>query len=245
MPIRISQLLRTSFWTTVALGTSLSLVRAEAALPAHPVVDLQLIEQTAEQAIRAQAAQSAGRLSLTPAPLDPRLRLPLCDRPLQAFITEQGQVRPQTAVGVRCTGSVRWTVYTSISVRTLAPVLVARYALPNAATLTAADFQRCTCEVPGLLTGYVTDAAALAGQRLRRALFAGEPLSIDALAPAPLIRRGQQVVLLARADGIEVRMAGVALSDGRADDHIRVENLSSHRIVEGVVRSGSVVETPL
>jgi len=235
----------TSWWAALAVAAVGSLLHIEAHAAPAPGVDIRLIDQAAEQAIRAQSTASAGRLTLTPAPLDPRLRLPACDRPLQAFITEDGQVRQQTAVAVRCSGRVRWTIYTSISVETLAPVLVARYALPDAATLTAADFQRELREVPGLLGAYVTDPAALAGQRLRQPLSAGEPLSHDALAPAPLIRRGQQVVLLARTPGIEVRVAGIALSDGRADDHIRVENLSSHRIVEGIVRSDSVVEAPL
>jgi flagella basal body P-ring formation protein FlgA len=74
---------------------------------------------------------------------------------------------------------------------------------------------------------------------------AGEPLSVDALAPALLIHRGQQVVLVARSPRVEVRMTGVALADARAADHIRVQNLSSQRIVEGIVRPDGVIETPL
>ncbi len=217
-----------------------------AATAASPtLVDARSISQAAERAVLAQASASADRVSLTAAPLDPRLRLAACDRPLQAFITDDGQVRHQTVVGVRCAGKVRWTIYTSITVDTAASVLVARYALPQAAMLTAADFQRQTRELPGLPGEYLSDPVALTGQRLRRPLSAGEPLSIDALAPAPLIHRGQQIVLLARTTGIEVRMAGVALSDGRVADHIRVQNVSSGRIVEGIVRSDSVVETPL
>mgnify|MGYP001548070343 CR=1 FL=1 len=206
---------------------------------------LQLISQAAQRAIRAQAGTQGATLSLTPAPLDPRLRLAACDRPLDAFITDGGQIHYQTTVGVRCAGRVRWTIYTSVTVESLATVLVARYALPRDAALTAADFQSQTRRVPGLLSGYLTDAAALAGQRLKRPLRAGEVLSHDALAPAFLIHRGQQVVLVAHSPGLDVRMAGVALSDGRIADRIDVRNLSSQRVVEGVVRSDSEVEMPL
>jgi flagella basal body P-ring formation protein FlgA len=203
------------------------------------------ISQAAQRAIRTQAGAQGATLSLTPAPLDPRLRLAACDRPLDAFITGGGQIQYQTTVGVRCAGRVRWTIYTSVTVESLATVLVARYALPREAALTAADFEPQTRRVPGLLSGYLTDAAALAGQRLKRPLRAGEALSRDALAPAFLIHRGQQVVLVAHAPGIDVRMAGVALSDGRVADRIDVRNLSSQRVVEGVVRSDSEVEMPL
>jgi flagella basal body P-ring formation protein FlgA len=40
-------------------------------------------------------------------------------------------------------------------------------------------------------------------------------------------------------------MSAVALADGRIADRIRVQNLSSQRVVEGIVRSDSVVEVPL
>jgi len=52
-------------------------------------------------------------------------------------------------------------------------------------------------------------------------------------------------VLVAHSGGFEVRVNGVALSDGRASEHIRVQNASSQRVVEGIVRSESEVEAPL
>lgn len=207
-------------------------------------VGARLINEAAESAIRALAGATAAHLSLTAAPLDPRLRLPACDQPLHAFIPDD-QVRAHTTVGVRCEGSVRWTIYTSIAVETEATVLIARYGLPRDASLTASDVQLATRRVPGLLESYLTDPATVAGQRLKRPVAAGEPLTVDALAPALLIHRGQQVMLVARSARVEVRMAGVALADARASDHIRVQNLSSQRIVEGIVRPDGVIETPL
>ena len=40
-------------------------------------------------------------------------------------------------------------------------------------------------------------------------------------------------------------MTGSALADGRASEHIRVQNMSSQRVVEGIVRSDTEVEAPL
>jgi flagellar basal body P-ring formation protein FlgA len=209
------------------------------------LLDPAAISAAAQSAVRAQAGGAGGALLLQSAPLDPHLRIAACDRPLEGFVTGDGQLHNQTMVGVRCPGSVRWTLYTSVTVQSQAEVLVARRALERDAELTPADFALENRRVPGALGAYVTDVAALAGQRLRRPLTGGEPLTVDALAPAFLIHRGQQVVLIARAGGIEVRMAGVALADGRVSDSIRVQNLSSQRIVEGIVRSDTVVETPL
>ena len=218
---------------------------ATGAAEASALLDPAAISTAAQSAVRAQAGSAGAALLLQSAPLDPHLRIAACDRPLQGFVTGDGALHNQTMVGVRCEGSVRWTLYTTVTVQSEARVLVSRRALDRDMELTTVDFQLENRRVPGPLSGYVTDPATLAGQRLRRPLAGGEPLTVDALAPAFLIHRGQQVVLLARAGGIEVRMAGVALADGRASESIRVQNVSSQRIVEGIVRSDSIVETPL
>lgn len=241
-------------WPRIALG--MICVLAAQLSTATAVMDADQILKAAEAAVRAAAGTPAPGTAATAAgtnsslvvhssPLDPRLRLAACDQALQAFVTGDGQLRRQNTVGVRCEGSVHWTIYTTVMVDSEFAVLVARRPLSTADTLSIADFQVETRRVPGLAANYVTDPQALVGQRLRRALLAGEAVSFDALAPAVLIHRGQEVELLARADGFEVRMAGIALSDGGADERIRVENLSSQHIVEGIVRSDHLVEAPL
>jgi flagellar basal body P-ring formation protein FlgA len=203
------------------------------------------IRTAAETTIRAQAGANASQLTLQVAPLDARLRVAACDRALTGFVTGGSAVRYQTTVGVRCEGSVRWTVYTSVSVESQTSVLVARRSMTRDVEVTAADFRVETRRVPGLASAYVSDPAALAGQRLGRLIASGDPLSFETLAPANLIHRGQHVMLLAHVGELEVRMGGVALADGRASERIKVQNDSSQRVVEGIVRSANEVETPL
>jgi flagella basal body P-ring formation protein FlgA len=206
--------------------------------------DAALIRQSAERAVRAQAGNAFGLITEAQ-PLDPRLRLNDCSQALQGFITGDGQVRPQTTVGVRCEDRGGWTIYLIVRVESDTTVLVAKRTLARSTELALTDFDAVRRRIPGLSSDYVGNFNALAGQRLRRPLAPGEPLQLEALTPANIIHRGQQVVLLARGGGIEVRCAGVALADGRADDRIRVQNLSSSQVVEGIVRSDSVVEAPL
>ncbi len=65
---------------------------------------------------------------------------------------------------------------------------------------------------------------------------------ISSSVAAKVVQRGQAVTLLADAGGISVRMAGRALSDGLMNQRVRVQNLSSGKIVEGIARSEQVVE---
>ena len=60
-----------------------------------------------------------------------------------------------------------------------------------------------------------------------------------------LVRRGERVTITARADGIDVRMAGKALMDGTAGERIRVRNINSDRVIEATVASPGMVEVQM
>ena len=146
---------------------------------------------------------------------------------------------------MRCAGNVRWTIYVRAAISSEVNVLTARGALPRGAEPAAADFEMARRTVPGTGADYPADAAALHGLRLKLPLAAGEVLTRSKLEAAALIRRGQKVTLLARSGGIEIRVAAVALSDGRPAEHIQVQNENSRQIVEAVVRDASLVEVAL
>jgi flagellar basal body P-ring formation protein FlgA len=230
--------------TTRLIFCTCALVVMRTAL-ALDIEDPERISDAALAAVRAEAGVSADALKLQAAPLDARLRVASCDRHLSAFVTGSTAVHSQTTVGVRCEGAIRWTIYTSVIVQSQIKVLVARRALQRDADTIPAEFQSEDRLVPGLGSAYVSDPAALTGQRLGHPIAAGEPLTLASLAPANLVHRGQQVILLARTGGFEVRMAGVALADGQVSERIKVQNQSSQRVVEGVVRSSNEVEIPL
>ena len=209
------------------------------------VADIPSLQSAAEQAVRREIPRGDGQVIVHAQNLDPRLRLAECDRPLSAAIAGDGQARAHTTVAVRCEGAVHWTVYLGVTIDSEFSVLVANRALARDAELTAADFDLTPRRLPGLTTDYVTKASMLTGQRLRQAIGSGEALTLTAITPTNLIHRGQQVTLVAGAGDFQVRMNAVALSDGRLADRIRVQNLSSQRVVEGIVRSDNLVEVPL
>ncbi len=93
--------------------------------------------------------------------------------------------------------------------------------------------------------GYLDDPSIAVGLTLIRALPGGAVLTNQELEGAKAVQRGQSVTLVASMSGIAVRMAGRALSDGLINQRVKVENLSSGKIVEGIARSDQVVEIVL
>jgi len=121
-------------------------------------------------------------------------------------------------------------------------VLVARRTLRRGQVLTADDLASEHRDVSRLTQGYISDPKELIGQRMKTQLLAGRILTPRVLEFDIAIRRGQTVTLTVATGGMNIQMSGKALMDGAVSQRIRVENTSSGRIVEGIVRSREHVE---
>jgi flagella basal body P-ring formation protein FlgA len=198
--------------------------------------------QRAAEAFLAERIGPTGdaRTFVTASPIDSRLRLAACTQPLEAFLPVGAQPAARTTVGVRCAAPY-WTVYVQLAVETQMKVLVMKRAAPRLATVSAADVETQERRVPGFPTTYVTDLQGLQGRHLRMAAAPGTALTANLLATDVLIKRGQRVTLLSAAGSIEVRAPGEALSDALPDGRVRVQNLASRRVVEGVAETADSV----
>jgi flagella basal body P-ring formation protein FlgA len=195
--------------------------------------------------VRGELAQDGARRDVEVGALDPRLHLAACGEALTAFTPPGARRGANGTVGVRCAGPQAWKIYVAVRVSSRDRVLVANRALPRDSVLAPADFTLVERNVDTLSQGYYGDAAELGGMRLRRPVAAGAVLTPAMLSAIPLVTRGQQVTLEAQTGGVHIRMAGEALAEAALGQRIRVKNLSSERVVEGVVRSDEVVEVSL
>jgi flagella basal body P-ring formation protein FlgA len=206
---------------------------------------LDTIQAAAEAFVHSHLPRGSAKHFVTAAELDPRLRLHSCDAPLEAFAPHTNHFSARATIGVRCTAASPWTLYVPVTIETEVSVLVLRRALARRARVALADVEPQVRRLPGTAAHFISDIASLQGHRLRRALPAGSALTAEALAPDILVRRGQQVTLIAEAGGVEIRARGQALTEGSAHDRVRVQNVTSLKVVEGVVESDSLVRVGL
>lgn len=161
------------------------------------------------------------------ASVDPALRMPACPSPLAALPVSG------TSIEVSCAGS--WRLFVPVRVQQVVPVVV--LAVPVAAGQPlAAEHLRVEQRDASRLSGVaLRDPSEAIGQVLRRGGRAGTPVSRTDLTAATVIRRGDQITLVARAGGVEVRMAGRALGSAGIGQRLSAENPASRRIVHGVL----------
>lgn len=206
---------------------------------------LATIQASAEQHVRSVLPAGGGTVYVKADNLDGRLKLAACSQPLEVFLPSGANSGSRVTAGVRCTQGAQWTIYLPLNIESEVSALVLNKALARNATVTGLDVTSQVQRIPGLGSNAIRSPGELAGQRLKRDLPAGTVLSPAMLQPELLIRRGQQVTVVALVGGIEVRTQAIALSDGVASSRIRVKNLNSAKVVEGFVDSSNVVRVDL
>ena len=212
----------------------------------EPLQDHRSIQDAAEAFISGVVISSHGaEPEVRAGSLDSRLRLVRCDVPLEAFQPSGSRALGNTTVGVRCSGNTTWTLYVPVSVSLFGDVVVAARPLTRKTLLTAADLKLVRRDLAQLHNGYFSDIGQVVGKETGRTIGVDTAIS-SLLVKEPLaVRRGQRVSLVAAAGGLEVRMRGEAMSDGAAGERIRVRNLSSKRVVDGIVKSASTVQVAM
>jgi flagella basal body P-ring formation protein FlgA len=186
-------------------------------------------------------SEKPGSVQVDVGALDSRLRLIPCAEPLKAALPPGATFRARMTVAVSCPAPTNWTVYVPVSIETQTSVLVLRHAAGRGARLSTEDVEVQTRTVSGAGDDYLTEPAELEGRTLKRPLGAGAAVTADAMVADSLVKRGQQVTLLAAAGGMEVRARGVVMNDAPAAGRVKAQNLSSGRIVEGIVESPDVI----
>lgn len=83
--------------------------------------------------------------------------------------------------------------------------------------------------------------AEIVGMEVRRAIFAGQPITPVDLGPPTLVHRNSIVTIMYRRPGLTIRTEGRALDRGGNGERVKVMNLSSREsLVATVIRPGEV-----
>lgn len=168
---------------------------------------------------------------------DARLNISRCEVPLAVQPLHPGPIQSAVTLSVSCAAPEPWRVYVPVRVSAMGDVLVASRALPAGTVLAAEDVAVARRRITDLSYGYLQRVEAGVGSILRRPVAEGAVI-LPALLTRPMaVRRGQQVVIEAVQGPIRVQGAGETLADGATGGRVKVRNLASGRVVEGLVQA--------
>lgn len=189
--------------------------------------------------------QTPGRYEIQVNQLDPRLRMPMCDKELTATLESPAQPIGRVTVKVRCEGSSPWTVFVPAQVKLFRDVVVVSRPLKRSGIIGVEDVSLRERDISLINQGYLTSVDQAVGQRLTRPMVTDQVITLVNLEQAEVIRKGDQVVISASSGGLNVKMPGEALSNGGMSEQIRVKNLNSNRVIRARVTAPGQVEVAL
>lgn len=187
---------------------------------------------------------SADDLDIVPAAGVPDITVPL--GPVEVLVDLPYGIRYSTPTVARISILVDNQLYTrrnaSFSVKYYQLVVVADKLVEKRQILLPGDLRYERMDTSKLASGYFTDIAKVVGLMIRRPLTPGTVVNGHILEKPVVIRRGSYISIVARVGEIEVRTAGQALQDGSEGDMIRVQNLTSKKIISARVLDTTAVQ---
>jgi len=126
----------------------------------------------------------------------------------------------------------------------LAPVVVAVNRLKKGTVLSPSDL---TLAVKNLneVSNAGLDVNSFSGKKLTRNIKAGTVITIPMVAALPIIKRGERVKIVIRSGPLHLSASGIARTDGKRDQMIRVQNINSNKIIHCRVAAPGLVEVLL
>jgi len=242
----------------IALCAALTTTTVAGAGQAISVQPLAALEAAAEAALRERLA-GARAVQIEVTPVDERLRLALCDAPLQASIAGSGPVLGRQSVEVACAGTAGWRVRVTATASESAEVWTLARPVRRGESLSRDVVRReqirlGTRDARALRVGRSGDEIVrvdpddpdaslepLLGRVFSRGAGAGRLLDRRALDAPVLVERGRQVRMSYRARGVSIDAVGTALADGRLGERIRVKNDVTGVAVDATVASSNEV----
>ncbi|MGH8549234.1 MAG: flagellar basal body P-ring formation chaperone FlgA [Methylococcales bacterium] len=225
------------FWLSIWLISPLAGVAEPDPYEAHSAIQNAVI-----QFIESNLRHKYSKFEIDLQAMDQRLKLDRCQSPLETFFPAGQRETGPVTVGVRCQIPKPWMIYTRARIKAFGPVVVTRRPLRNGTLISAEDIDLKELELTRIHQPLFDEPGHVLGKELRFSVSAGSILTANQLLTPKAVKKGEQVIILAIKNGMQIRVKGAALSDGITGQKIAVKNLSSNRIVEGTVRSPGIVE---
>ncbi|MGY4829990.1 flagellar basal body P-ring formation chaperone FlgA [Sphaerotilaceae bacterium SBD11-9] len=221
-------LLRIAFLTWLSAWAGGVLAQASAA----PLADMLVNE--AQRFVQAKVAEAGlPRTEVVAGQPDARLRLAPCSQ-LKAYLPNGARLWGKTRVGLRCEkGVTLWNVYLPMTIKVFGQALVASSALPVGHVLSQGDFHQAEINLAeDLMNPPLTDASAVLGRTLGKALSPGQGLHARSLKPRQWFAPGDPVQIRVAGNGFAVAGSGQAVTAGMEGQIARVRT-ESGRVVSG------------
>ncbi len=126
-------------------------------------------------------------------------------------------------------------------IEAMGKVVVAAESLKKGLILGPQHLKIMACDISEL-SNPVLDPQSLLGMQLTQTLSAGSPVLQSQVDTLPIVHKGQKVRIVVQSGALHLTASGLAHTDGKLDQTIKIQNINSNKMVLGRVTGPGVVE---
>tara|TARA_B100000767_G_C19773053_1_gene541122 strand:- start:1834 stop:2595 length:762 start_codon:yes stop_codon:yes gene_type:complete len=178
---------------------------------------------------------TGSRVEYRAAKIDARMAMTRCSLPLRFNGPKSNARAGRKIVKVSCEDKKSWSVFIPLSFTYWQKVVTAKHSISRNTVISADDVVLTEHALVSQVADYHSEIAQIVGQSAKRSIAEGQAIRQQALKPSRWIKRGDQVTIVSTTPNLEIKMAGIAMSDGSQGQQISVRNKSSKRIIKAMV----------
>lgn len=171
------------------------------------------------------------------------LTLPQCSTLLELSQRDPSQIHGRLTVSVNCT-QPSWRVFVSVNIDGKIPAIVSTQGILRQAVINKDDVELKLTPLNEIRRGSLQSLDNVIGMRAKRAIPANRVLTLQMLDIPYWVVEKEEVTLVTRVGGVEIKTTGIALEDGMQQDQVTVKNINSDITVTGIVIAPKTVEIP-
>lgn len=177
--------------------------------------------------------------------IDPRFNEKPCDLPFEFKLNRSPMEQANLTVLAECKDNTPWKMYITTKINVFGNVVYASNTLPRNHTIQKSDLELKEEIINKHYYASFSTVDAVAGMIAKRSIRQGSVVQANLLQAPKLVKRGDDVVIMASTAGIMIRMRGTAMQDGELGQQISVRNNQSERIVKARVSETGLVRVTL
>ncbi|KPA52062.1 flagellar basal body P-ring biosynthesis protein FlgA [Photobacterium leiognathi subsp. mandapamensis] len=170
--------------------------------------------------------------------------LPSCPTPLR-FSSQDNQAQPigRLKRQVKCESTaVNWQFNATIYVEITLPILVANTLINRNEMITRDMLSHQSIQLKSpkaIMTSIDQTVGSYTARRVRQ----GQLITENLIKKPFLINKGDEVLIVAKKGEFQATTKGIALEHGKLNEHIKIQNKNSHKVISGRVFAQGKVET--
>lgn len=177
--------------------------------------------------------------------IDPRFNEKPCSLPLKFSLNRSPMKQSNLTVLAECTDETPWKLYITSKFNVYGNVVYAATTIPRAHTIQLSDLEIKEEAINAHYYASFNTTESIKGMIAKRSIRQGSVIQANLLQAPKLVKRGDDVVIVASSESIMIRMRGTAMQDGELGQQINVRNNQSARIVRARVSEAGLVNVTL